>query len=97
MFVLGVRQHQQGIVVESEAGGVIELVGIEPEDRRCGVVIVTHVDLCSGADLFEIAETGGFFGRVFGLSKDGEQDCSKNCNDGDDHQKFNECECTTHE
>jgi hypothetical protein len=40
--------------------------------------------------LVEIALTGRRQGRDFGSEKRGQQDCGENCNNGDNHQKFNQ-------
>src|SRR3954471_17875918 len=58
------------------------------------LIVVLNIQLNRGPELLLIGEAAGGAGFLPRLSEDGEQDGSKDGNDSDDHEQFDEGECS---
>ena len=55
------------------------------------VLVVGHVTVDGGDDLAKVVFADGVFGVVLGVGQCRKQQCRKDRDEGDDHQKFDEC------
>ena len=63
---------------------------------RKDVVVISHVEGHGGANLLEIADASGLFGGGFRPGKNGKKDRGKDRDDGNDHQKLDQCKSLLH-
>ena len=62
--------------------------------RRQEILIVGHIKKRRLSPLSEIIPAGNRLRRGLGATERGQKQSGENCDDGDGHQQFDQCECT---
>jgi len=82
------------IVLVITTGCLGRVIGNAERGEDLIVVIQIHVE--REAPLLEVVETGCAAGLFLGLAQRGQEQSGQNGDDGNDHQKFDQCKTTFH-